>query len=157
VIEVTVTEKEPLSQVTEERFEADRAALRLDGAEIVVSAGAGVGGQENLKIIEELAEIMDAPVAATRKVVDHGWVSRQLQIGLTGRSIGPKLYIAIGVRGAFNHMVGVGHAGIIVAINNNPTAPIFKSCDYGLVGDFSEVVPLLSKRLREAKPQHPIS
>lgn len=157
VIEVTVTEKEPLSQVTEERFEADRDALRLDGAEIVISAGAGVGGPENLKIIEELAEIMDAPVAATRKVVDHGWISRQLQIGLTGRSIGPKLYIAIGVRGAFNHMVGVGHAEIIVAINNNPTAPIFKNCDYGLVGDFSEVVPLLSRRLHEAKPRPPIS
>jgi electron transfer flavoprotein alpha subunit len=153
VIEVIVAEKEPLSQVTEERFEADRDALRLDGAQIVISAGAGVGGPENLKIIKELAEIVDAPLAATRKVVDHGWASRQLQIGLTGRSIGPKMYVAIGVRGAFNHMVGVGHAGTIVAINNNPDAPIFKNCDYGLVGDFSEVVPLLSKRLREIKHQ----
>jgi electron transfer flavoprotein alpha subunit len=157
VIEVTATDKEPLSQVTEERFEADRDALRLDGAEIVISAGAGVGGPKNLKIIEELAEIMDAPVGATRKAVDQGWLPRQLQIGLTGRSIEPNLYIAIGVRGAFNHMVGVGHAGIIVAINNNPTAPIFKNCDYGLVGDFSEVVPLLTKRLREVKRRPPIS
>jgi electron transfer flavoprotein alpha subunit len=154
VVEVTSTEKEPMLQVTEERFEGSRDALRLDEAQIVVSAGAGVGGPENLKIINELAEILDAPLAATRKVVDHGWVPRQLQVGLTGRSIGPKLYIAIGVRGAFNHMVGVGHAGTIVAINNNPDAPIFKSCDYGLVGDFSKVVPLLSKKLREIKP-HP--
>jgi electron transfer flavoprotein alpha subunit len=153
VIEVTATEKEPLSQVIEERFEADRDALRLDAAQIVVSAGAGVGGPENLKIVNELAEILDAPLAATRKVVDQGWLSRQLQVGLTGRSIGPRLYFAVGVRGAFNHMVGVSHAGTIVAINNNPDAPIFKSCDYGLVGDFSKVVPLLSKRLREVKPQ----
>jgi electron transfer flavoprotein alpha subunit len=153
VIEVTLAEKEPLSQITEERFEADRDALRLDGAEIVVSIGAGVGGPGNLKIIKELAEIMDAPLAATRKVVDHGWASRQLQIDLTGRSIGPKMYVAIGVRGAFNHMVGVGHAGTIVAINNNPDAPIFKNCDYGLVGDLFEVVPTLSKRLNEIKRQ----
>jgi electron transfer flavoprotein alpha subunit len=151
VVEVTATTNVPLSHVIEERFEADRDALSLDSAEIVVSAGAGVGGTENLKIIDELASTMNAPVVATRKVVDLGWMPRQLQIGLTGRSIGPKLYIAVGVRGAFNHMVGVGRAGIVVAINKDPNAPIFRNCDYGLVGDFAELVPLLSKRLGEVK------
>jgi electron transfer flavoprotein alpha subunit len=153
VIEVTATTNEPLSHVIEERFEADRDALRLDGSEIVVSTGAGVGGPENLKIIDELAQIMNAPVVATRKIVDLGWMPRQLQIGLTGRSIGPKLYIAVGVRGAFNHMVGVARAGTVVAINNDPNAAIFRNCDYGLVSDFAEIVPLLSRRLREVKPK----
>jgi electron transfer flavoprotein alpha subunit len=76
-----------------------------------------------------------------------------LQIGLTGRSIAPELYIAIGVRGAFNHMVGVGRARRVVAINSDPNAPIFKNCDYGIVGDFAETVPRLSRKLREIKTE----
>jgi electron transfer flavoprotein alpha subunit len=133
-------------------FEGDRDALRLDNAEIVVSAGVGIGEQSNLPIISELAEALDAPVAATRKIVDLGWVPRQLQIGLTGRSISPKLYVAVGVRGAFNHMVGVSRAQTLVAINIDPNAPIFKNCDYGVVGDFADIVPLLTRRLHEIKP-----
>jgi electron transfer flavoprotein alpha subunit len=125
--------------------------MRLDNADVMVAAGAGVGEAENLNVIRELAEILDAPVATTRKVVDLGWLPRQLQIGLTGRSVGPRLYVAVAVRGAFNHMVGVGRAKTIVAINNDPNAPIFKNCDYGMVGDFAEIVPLLSRKLQEAK------
>lgn len=153
VVEVTATDHAPLSHVIEERFEADRSALRLDNAEIVISAGAGVGGPENLQVINELAQILNAPVAGTRKIVDLGWLPQQLQIGLTGKSIGPELYIAIGVRGAFNHMVGVGRARRIVAINSDANAPIFKNCDYGIVGDFAETVPRLSRKLRETKAQ----
>ncbi len=151
VVETHPTLPEPLSRVIEERFEADRDALRLDNAAVIVSAGAGVGGPENLKVVKELAEVLDAPLATTRKVVDLGWLPRQLQIGLTGRSVAPKLYVAIAVRGAFNHMVGTGRARIVVAINNDPNAPIFKNCDYGIVGDYAEVVPLLSQELRGSK------
>jgi electron transfer flavoprotein alpha subunit len=151
LIEFIPIDIRPLSRVIEERFEADQAALRLDNADVIVSAGAGVGGPEHMNVINELAEILNAPVATTRKVVDLGWLPRQLQVGLTGRSVAPKLYIAVTVRGAFNHMVGVGRAKTIVAINNDPNALIFKNCDYGIVGDFAEIVPLLSKKLYEAK------
>jgi electron transfer flavoprotein alpha subunit len=151
VIDFTPINIKPLSRVIEERFEADHEAVRLDDADVIVAAGAGVGEPENLNVIRELAEILDAPLATTRKVVDLGWLSRQLQVGLTGRSVGPRLYVAVAVRGAFNHMVGVGRAKTIVAINNDPNAPIFKNCDYGIVGDFAEIVPLLTSKLREAK------
>lgn len=151
VIEVNPTEIKSMSHVIEERFDADRDALKLDNADVIVSAGAGIGSPQNLQVINELAEILDAPVATTRKVVDLGWLPRQLQIGLTGRSVGPKLYIAIAVRGAFNHMVGIGRAKTIVAINKDQNALIFRNCDYGLVGDYAEVVPLLTRKLREAK------
>ena len=115
------------------------------------AAGAGVGGPENMKIVNELAEVLDAPIATTRKVVDMGWLPRQLQIGLTSRSVSPKLYLAIAIRGAFNHMVGIGRARVVVAINKDPNALIFKNCDYGIVGDYAEIVPILTRRLREEK------
>lgn len=140
-----------MSRVVGERFEADRDALRLDNADVVVAAGFGVGGPGGLRLINDLAEILDAPVATTRKVVDLGWLPRQLQIGLTGRSVGPKLYVAIGVRGAFNHMVGIGRARIVVAINKDPNALIFRNCDYGIVGDYAEVVPPLIEEFRRIK------
>ncbi len=151
VVEVHPTTVKALARVVEERFEADRDALRLDNADVIVAAGFGVGGPQNMKAINDLAEILDAPIATTRKVVDLGWLPRQLQIGLTGRSVGPKLYVAIGISGAFNHMVGIGRARIVVAINKDPSAPIFKNCDYGIVGDYATAVPVLSKELREIK------
>ena len=104
-----------------------------------------------MQIINELCDVLDAPLATTRKVVDLGWLPRQLQVGLTGRSIGPKLYLAIGVRGAFNHMVGVGRAKIVVAINKDSNAVIFRNCDYGIVADYAEAVPLLTAELRRLK------
>lgn len=149
--EVHPTGLKSMARVIEERFEADRDALRLDNADVIVSAGFGVGGPEKMKAINDLAEVLDAPIATTRKVVDLGWLPRQLQIGLTGRSVAPRLYMAIGVRGAFNHMVGIGRAKIVVAINKDPNALIFKNCDYGIVGDYAELVPVLTKGLRERK------
>ena len=153
VVEVHPTGLKAMAHVVEERFEADRDALRLDNADVIVSAGFGVGGPEKMRSIEELAEVLDAPIATTRKVVDLGWLPRQLQIGLTGRSVAPKLYVAVGVRGAFNHMVGIGKARIVVAINKDPNAPIFQNCDYGIVGDYAEVVPALTQVLRKSKTE----
>jgi electron transfer flavoprotein alpha subunit len=151
IIEVEPNGLSPLSRVVDEEFRSDEDALRLDNAEVIVAAGAGVGGTQNLPTINQLAHVLDAPVATTRKVVDLGWLPSQLQIGLTGRSVGPKLYVAVGIRGAFNHMVGVGRAKIVVAINKDPNAPIFKNCDYGIVGDYAEIVPRLTEELRKAK------
>jgi electron transfer flavoprotein alpha subunit len=126
------------------------AGVEVDNAEVVIAVGMGLGGPENLPVVKELAELVHAPIMATRRVVDAGWLPRQAQVGLTGRSIAPHLYIAIGIGGKFNHMVGSRGAGIILAINNNPDAEILKQCDYGIVGDWAKVVPALTRALAAA-------
>lgn len=141
----------PLSHVIEERIQTVADATRLDDAEVIVAAGAGIGGPRNLDSIQELATVLNAPLATTRKTVDLGWFPSQLQVGLTGKSVAPQLYFAIAIRGAFNHMVGLGRVKTIVAINKDPNAPIFKNCDYGIIGDYAEIVPLLAKEFREAR------
>ena len=151
IVQVELSEIKPLSQVVGEEFRSDHDAVRLDNADVIVAVGAGIGSPANLSTIKELASILDAPVATTRKVVDLAWLPSQLQVGLTGKSVAPRFYLAIAVRGAFNHTVGIGRAKIVVAINNDPNALIFKNCDYGIVGDYAEVVPLLSEELRKAK------
>jgi electron transfer flavoprotein alpha subunit len=127
-------------------------AAALDSTDIAIGIGKGIGGTANLPVIEKLADVLGgAPLAATRDIVDLGWIHRQHQVGLTGRAIAPKLYFAIGIRGAFEHTVGIRRAGIIVAINKNAKAPIFQNADFGIVGDYAEVVPLLTAALQEAK------
>jgi electron transfer flavoprotein alpha subunit len=151
-------EKIPVNGLAEARVrvisqtgeEAARAAA-LDAADIVVGVGKGVGGPANLAVAEKLAEVLGAPLATTRDVADLGWLPRQHQVGLTGRAIAPKLYLAIAIRGAFEHLVGIRRAGIVVAINKNPKAPIFQAADLGIVGDYAEVVPLLTAALAAAK------
>jgi len=138
-------------RVTAQSSEEAARAATLDSAEIVVGVGKGVGDQGNLGVVEKLAEILDAPLATTRDVADLGWLPRQHQVGLTGRAIAPKLYFAIAIRGAFEHLVGIRRAGTVVAINKNPKAPIFKAADLGIVGDYAEVVPLLTAALSAAK------
>jgi len=150
-VEVLLAGIKPVSRVVKEEFRSDRDALRLDNAEVIVAVGAGVGGPQNFTTINQLAGILDAPIATTRKVVDLGWLPSQLQVGLTGKSVAPRLYIAVAIRGAFNHMVGVGRAKTVVAINNDPNAPIFKNCDYGIIGDYAEVVPILNEELNKAR------
>ena len=131
--------------------EAGKAAT-LDSADVSIGVGKGVGGTANLPVIEQLAEALGgAPLAATRDIVDMGWLPRQHQVGLTGRAIAPKLYFAIGIRGAFEHTVGIRRAGLVVAINKNQKALIFQNADIGIVGDYAEVVPLLTTKLKEAK------
>lgn len=126
-------------------------AAELDTADVAIGVGKGIGGPENLPVIGELAGVLDAPLASTRDVSDLGWLPRQHQVGITGRAIAPKLYFAIGIRGAFEHTVGVRKAGTVVAINTKAKAPIFESADLGIVGDYAEVVPLLTAALRRAK------
>ena len=137
--------------VSQEHTDAGKAAA-LDSAEIAIGIGKGVGGVANFPVIDKLAEVLGgAPLAATRDIVDLGWIPRQHQVGLTGRAIAPKLYFAIGIRGAFEHTVGIRRCGTVVAINKNAKALMFQNADFGIVGDYAEVVPLLTTALAEAK------
>ncbi|MCL4395406.1 MAG: electron transfer flavoprotein subunit alpha/FixB family protein, partial [Chloroflexi bacterium] len=124
--------------------------VALDDAQVVIGVGMGVGGPENLGPVRDLAAVLSAPIGATRRAVDAGWFPRQLQVGLTGRSISPRLYVAIGISGKFNHVVGIQRAGLVLAINNNPNADIFKQADYGLVGDWARIVPALTRAFKAA-------
>lgn len=134
----------PMVEVVETRRLPDSGA-DLDHAEIVIGLGKGVGSVEELRALNDLTTAFGASICTTRDVVDEGWLPRHLQVGLTGRSIAPKLYLAIAIRGAFEHMVGVRRAGAIVAVNRNAKAPIFKTADYGIVGDYREILPALRR------------
>ena len=120
----------------------------LEDAWAVLCVGMGVGSKENIKALEPICELLGAELICTRDVVDAGWMSRQRQIGLTGRSVAPSLYIGVGVRGDFNHTVGIQRSGTIVAINNNARAQFFRSCDFGVVTDWEEFIPALVQELK---------
>ncbi len=127
------------------------AAAELDTAHVVVGFGMGIGGPENLPVIRDFAAALKAPLATTRDCCDKGWLPRHHQVGLTGRAIAPQLYFAIGIRGAFEHTVGIRKAGIVVAINNDDQAWIWDSADLGMKGDWKEIVPALTKALATEK------
>ena len=124
----------------------------LARADAVVGVGTGVAPGE-YELLAPLAALLGAELAATRKVTDRGWAPRSRQVGITGRSIAPRLYVAVGLSGKFNHMVGVRAAGTILAVNADRGAPVFDHCDVGIVGDWHEVVPLLHEALRRAAPR----
>lgn len=126
-------------------------AAALDHAEIVVGVGMGMGGGEALARLQPLLDILPATMCATRDVTDAGWLPRQFQVGLTGRSIAPKLYFGLGIRGAYEHMVGLRRAGIVVAVNKNAKAMVFRHSDYGIVGTVEDVVPALAEALAAAR------
>ena len=140
---------EPGVKVIERIVDSSAEGADLETARTIVSAGQGIGGPENLPVLQELCDALDAGLGASRNVTDLGWLPRQYQIGLSGKAVAPDLYFAVGIRGVFNHMVGVQKAGTIVAINDRARSPIFKAADIGIVGDYAEVVPALTKALRE--------
>ncbi len=139
-----------LTEVIDSIEETSQSA-RLAEAEIIVTAGRGVREPDNLGLIQELAELLGGALGATRGVVDAGWLPYAHQVGQTGRTVSPKLYIAVGVSGAVQHLVGMQSSDVIVAINNDPQAPIFDVATYGLVGDLFEVVPAMNRQLRTAR------
>lgn len=138
-----------LSRVVSSHSLLDHTIARLEGAEVVIGVGMGIGGPEGVAKAAELARVMGAAMCATRRVTDQGWIARQVQVGLTGKSIDPRLYIAIGVRGAVNHTVGLKRAHMIVAINNDPDAPIFERANIGLAADWTAVLPALTEAFRD--------
>ena len=125
--------------------------IDLSKADAIVAVGRGVGGEDKLGPAQELAKVLGAEIGASRPVIDSGWLARELQIGSSGQTVAPKLYIALGISGAIQHLVGMKGAGTVVAINKDPGAPIFGVSDYGLVGDLHEIVPALIQEIAAAK------
>jgi electron transfer flavoprotein alpha subunit len=123
----------------------------IEDADVIVAGGRGLGKPENFSLVEELAKALGGAVAATRAVVDAGWYPYAAQVGQTGKTVAPKLYIACGVSGAIQHKVGMQNAGTIVAINKDANAPIFEYSDLGVVGDLHEIVPKLTELVRQKK------
>jgi electron transfer flavoprotein alpha subunit len=127
--------------------------IKIDDANIIVSGGRGLGKPENFKLIEDLAGALGAAVGSSRPPVDEGWIPYSHQVGQTGKTVCPKLYIACGISGAVQHLAGMQTTDVIIAINQDPGAPIFEVATYGLVGDLFEIVPMLTSKLKQARGQ----
>jgi electron transfer flavoprotein alpha subunit len=138
-----------IRQKPEAPFKEAKQAVDLSQAERIVAVGRGIKGQEHLALVQQLAQALGAEVAASRPICDSGWLPMDRQIGSSGQTVAPKLYLALGISGAIQHLVGMKSSRTIVAINKDPEAPIFEIADYGIVGDLFEIVPALVAELNK--------
>jgi electron transfer flavoprotein alpha subunit len=138
-----------IRQKPEAPFKEAKQAVDLSQAERIVAVGRGIKGQEHIKVAEQLAQAMGAELAASRPICDAGWLPMDRQIGSSGQTVAPKLYVALGISGAIQHLVGMKGARTIVAINKDPEAPIFEIADYGITGDLFEIVPAMIAELNK--------
>jgi len=146
-IPVSLADTDLVMEIIERSRETKTSSLK--NAQIVVAGGYGVGNAENFYLIKKLADVLGASPAASRAAVDAGWIDHEYQVGQTGVTVRPRLYIACGISGSVQHRAGMAESGQIVAINNDPEAPIFSVADYGIVGDLNDVIPKMIKAYRE--------
>jgi electron transfer flavoprotein alpha subunit len=147
-IEVAVGE---IRMTPEEPFREAKASVDLTKSEIIVAIGRGIKSQENVALAQQLADVLGADLAASRPICDADWLPIDRQIGSSGQTVAPKLYIALGISGAIQHIVGMKNSGTIVAVNKDAEAPIFDIADYGIVGDLFEAVPVMIEEIKKAK------
>ncbi len=151
VIRLEAAPSEPLRKQFLRFVEAPAEDVDITQCDILVSVGRGIGDAENLPVVEELAAALGGVVSCSRPVVDKKWLPKSRQVGISGKTVQPKLYLAVGISGAFQHLVGMKGAKTVVAINKDPNAPIFRVADYCVVGDLFQVVPALKERIARAK------
>lgn len=151
-IEKDFVEKDSVAKILK-IVKKQKEKINLEDAEIIVAGGRGVGSKENFKIIEELAEVLGAEMGGSRVTIELNWLDQDRQVGQTGKTVTPKLYIACGISGAIQHLVGMENSEIIVAINKDPHAPIFGVAHYGIVGDLNKVIPVLIDEIKKVKQE----
>ncbi|MBD3196422.1 MAG: 4Fe-4S dicluster domain-containing protein [Candidatus Lokiarchaeota archaeon] len=150
IIEKKYKEKDSVTKILKV-IDKEKVSVNLEEADIIVSGGRGVGSKENFKIIKELADALGGEVAGSRVTVELDWIDHSRQVGQTGKTVSPKLYIACGISGAIQHLVGMENAEIIIAINKDPNASIFNVAHYGIVDDLHKVVPVLTEEIKKRK------